>query len=283
METIKDIKELKRKLERWSNGSVGLVHTRGPLNEGHIEMIKAARKENFFVVVSNIVLQREFNDVKEYELYPRYCAEDERKATLSGADFFFVPEVEAFECMDSVIGIKIKDHLKEELNGQGRPHYYEEQLTTLVKLFNIVEPKNFYMCDEDLQQVYFIERVLKQLHYDCNLKVLPAIRDENQLLLDSRKEYLKQDEKNQVNRLGKIFAKAQTAYAKGMTSSRKIKWHVENELSDLYLCQLEFVEIVEPERLRKIETIINEAILMIGVKVGKITIYDYVRLKKEIN
>ena len=139
------------------------------------------------------------------------------------------------------------------------------------------------MCDEDLQQVYFIERVLKQLHYDCNLKVLPAIRDENQLLLDSRKEYLKQDEKNQVNRLGKIFAKAQTAYAKGMTSSRKIKWHVENELSDLYLCQLEFVEIVEPERLRKIETIINEAILMIGVKVGKITIYDYVRLKKEIN
>lgn len=280
METIKDIKDLKGKLERWGKGSVGLVHTKGPLHEGDLELIRAARKENFFVVVSNMVIQRECTDIEEYECYPRYTQEDERKAAAAGADFFFTPDIEVFEFMDSVISIKLKDSLKDELNGRGRSHYYEEQLTTLVKLFNLVRPQNFYMCEDDLQRVYFTRKVLSQLHYECGITVLPPARGEDQLLIDYRKERLKDDEKKQVAELAKIFTKAQTAYGKGMVSSRKIKWHVENELSDLYLCKIDFVEIVEPERLRKIETITDEAILMIGLKVGQIDVYDYVRLKK---
>lgn len=280
METIKNIKELQGKLERWGKGSIGLIHTRGPLQEGDIELIRAARKENFFVVVSNIAVQREFSDIEEYNLYPKYGAEDEKKAEAAGADFFFVPEEEAFESMDWGIGIKIKDPLKDELNGQRNPYYYEEQLTTLAQLLNSIRPKQLYMCDKDLQQVYFTRKFLNQLHYECHLQVLPALRDEEGLLLDFRKAQLKQDERTQVARLGKIFAKAQIAYEKGMVSSKKLKWHVENELSDLYLCQLEFVEIVEPERLRKVETILDEAILIVSIKIGKISICDYVKLKK---
>ena len=120
--------------------------------------------------------------------------------------------------------------------------------------------------------------MLKQLRYDCKLRVLPVVRDEENMALGIKEGLLKEDERKQVLELAKIFLKAQTAYKRGMVSSRKIKWHVENEVSKLYLCELEFVELVEPERLRKIETITEEAILMIGIRVGQVRICDYTRL-----
>lgn len=278
MEVIKDIQLLKEKIERLGKNSVGLIHTRGPLHEGHRTLIQAARKENYLVIVSNIVVPREFESQEAYNLYPKESIQDKTLASLAGADFFFTPELETFEAGESIVGVKLGDSLKDELYGQGRPGYYEAYLTTLMKLLNIVQPKKLYTSDKDLQKNYFTKLLLKQLHYDCQLRVLPAIRDEEQILLDSSAQLLKEDERRQVAELYRIFQKAQTAYERGMISSRKIKWHIENEMSKLYLCQLEFVEIVEPERLRKIETITDEAILMLGIKVGKIRLYDYIRL-----
>lgn len=281
MEIIKDIKLLREKIEQLSKlgeKTIGLIHTRGPLHEGHRTLIQAARKENYIVVISNILVPREFASREAYNIYPRSTMQDENIASLWGADFFFKPDIEDFEGFNEMIGIKLGDTLKEELNGKGRPSYYEEKLTTLAKLLNMIQPQRLYMSDKDLQQVYFTKEMLKQLRYDCKLRVLPVVRDEENMALGIKEGLLKEDERKQVLELAKIFLKAQTAYKRGMVSSRKIKWHVENEVSKLYLCELEFVELVEPERLRKIETITEEAILMIGIRVGQVRICDYTRL-----
>lgn len=293
MEIIKDIKTLREqieKIERIENQlnddsmkkfSIGLVHTKGPLHEGHRQLIQAARKENYLVVVSNILVPREFNNIESYELYPRTTEEDKSLASLAGADFFFEPELEEFEGRNQWIGVKLNEALKDELNGQDRPGYYEEKLTTLIKMLNIIQPTKLYMSDKDLQQVYFTDMLLKQLQYDCELKVLPVVRDEDNMPLGVKAEVLKADERKQLIEFYKVFAKAQNAYTRGMVSSRRIKWHVENEMGKLYLCQLRFAEVLEPERLRKIETITDEAILMIGISVGRLRICDYIRLEKE--
>lgn len=280
MELIKDIYLLREKINRIGKDSVGLIHTKGKLHEGHRRLIEAARKDNVLVIVSNILVPREFNSLEAYDLYPKCTQNDLELASHAGADFFFSPELEAFEAGEQLMGIHLSSPLKGEMNGLGRPHYYDEKLTTLVKVLNIVRPNRMYMSDRDLQFIYFTSNLLSQFQYRCELKILPAVRDEDNLFLSGKKCVLKGDEKRQVKELSKIFAKAQTAVERGMLSARKLKWHVENEMAKLYLCKLEFVEIVEPERLRKIETITDVAILILGVRVGKIRICDYTYLKK---
>lgn len=281
---MKNIEELKKAIDEikpLDYPSVGLIHTKGALHEGHRRLIEAARKENKLVIVSNVTIQREFSSLEAYELYPKESIQDKALVSLAGADFFFRPETdEAFEGSSPIVSIQLNEPLKEVFNGMDRPRYYEEYLTTLIKLLNIIRPNRVYISDKDLQKVYFTKLLFEQFQYPCQLKVLPAARDEEGMLISTQMQLLKDDERKQVLEIVKIFNKAQTAYQKGMDSSRKMKWHVENEMSKLYLCQLEFVEVVEPERLRKIETITGEAILILGVRVGKVRLYDYIRLTK---
>lgn len=278
MEIINDIHVLREKLGRIGRNSIGLVHTKGTLHEGHRFLIQKARKENLLVVVTNILIPREFASLEAYELYPKCTKEDLALASYAGADFFFMPDKEQFEESGQMTRVKLNCTLKDEMYGLGRPGYYEEKLTTLVKVLNIVRPNRLYMSDKDLQMVYFTKNLMEELLYHCQLVVLPALRDEEHLFLCGKKKLLKADERKQVRELARIFNKAKSAVERGMISSRKIKWHVENEMSKLYLCKLEFVELVEPNRLRKIETITDEAILLIGIRVGKMRICDYIRL-----
>ena len=282
MTIITDIEVLQEKITSMQWNGVGLIHTKGGLHDGHRKLIGQARKENQLVIVSNLLIPREFSSQMAYELYPRCTKQDQEIAESEGADFFFMPHLEAFETTESSIGIKLKEHLKQELNGIDRPSYYEEQLTTLVKLIQIVKPSTIYMSDKDLQQVYFTKKLLTQFFYHIKLTILPVVRDETGLVLGAKNKLLKDDERKQVIEMRKIFTKAQNAVARGMLSSRKIKWHIENEMSKLYLCQLVFAELVDTERLRKIETITDEAILMIGIKVGNLRIQDYIRLKRTV-
>lgn len=277
MEVVTTIQELQKKIERLRNGSVGLVHARGPLHEGHKMLIQQARLENFIVIVSHIVVPREFEDNETYKRYPKKSDDDKAIASLAGTDFFFEPEVEEFE-RGSTVQIELKDSLKDELKGQNRPRYYEQFITTFVKLLNITRAKRFYISDKDLQKIYFAKAVVRQLVYPCEIKVLHALRDESQLLLGAQTALLKGDERKQAARLYTILQKAKYTYRKGVRNVRKIKWQVENDISKLYLCRLMFIEILEPERLKRIEMLTDDAILMIGVRVGKAQLYDYVVL-----
>lgn len=278
MEIVTTIQDLQEKIERLRNGSVGLVHARGPLHEGHKMLIQQARTENFIVVVSHIVVPREFEDSETYKRYPKKSTTDKAIASLAGTDFFFEPAVEEFE-RGATVQIKLKDSLKDELKGENRPSYYEQFITTFVKLLNITRAKRFYISDKDLQKIYFAKAVVSQLVYPCEIKVFPALRDVNHLFLGAQTELLKGDERKQASKLYFILQKAQKMYQKGIKNVKRLKWQVENDISKLYLCRLMFIEILEPDRLKRIEMLTSEdAILMIGVKVGRAQLYDYVIL-----
>ena len=278
MEIIDHIKTMEEKLERMGNPSVGLICTKGALHEGHRQLIETARKENFIVILANILVPREFESMELYDGYPVSSLQDEEMASLAGVDFFFKPSNSEFENNEMLISIKLNTPLNTELNSQGRPGYYENRLTTLVKLLNIVRPKNLYMSDKDIQMLWLAKNLLSQLQYPCNVRAIPAVRDENGMFLSGKTHLLKEDERKQAAEVYKILCKVQLAYQKGMFSSQKLKWRVESEMSRLYLCHLEFAEVVETERLRKIETITGEAIMMVGIQVGKLRLYDWIKL-----
>lgn len=279
MEVIRQIEQLQQKLERIGEKSVGLIQTKGTLHQGHASLIRAARKENKILVVACLLLERERVNKESDTLDFRDQEESRALASLAGADFFFCPSSECIYKEESMTSIQIKNPLVTQLNGNYID--YANKLTTTAIMLNIIKPQRLYMSDKDLQMIQFTKALLKDFHYNCDLRVLPACRDENEMMISTKNKYLKEDEKNQVVNLYKLLQKAQRAYQKGMISSRRIKWHIENELTNLYLCKLEFVEIVEPERLTSIETITDEAIIILTVRVGKLVISDYIILKRD--
>ena len=255
MEIIRDIRELQQKLARIRVISLGMVQTKGALHEGHASLIRAARKENHIVVVVSLVHPIEFTTLEGYNLYPRFHERDQEIASLAGADFLFCPEPKDIYNEESGIFLTLKNALASDLNG--KYIRYANKLTLMMCLLNKIKPNNLYISDKDLQWVNLTKVVIR-----------------------AKNIYLKEDERRQVTHLYKILQKAQRAYEKGMISSRKMKWHIENEMNDLYLCQLEFVEILEPERLTKVEMITDEEIVMLTIKVGHLILSDYVRLKR---
>lgn len=279
MEVIETIKELQEKVGRLRSESVGLVHARGPLHKGHEMLIQKARRENFIVIVSHIVVPREFESLEIYKRYPKSSDADKAIASLAGADFFFEPDVDEFE-RGATVQIRLVDTLKDELKGKDRPRYYEQFTTTFVKLLNITRAGNFYICDKDLQKIYFAKAAIHQLAYPCRVNVYPALRDENHLFLGAQTNLLRNDERKQATKLYPILLKAQKMHHNGVKNVKRLKWQVEYDISRLYLCKLLFVEILEMERLRRIEMLIEDAVLMIGVQVGKAQLYDYVILPK---
>lgn len=279
MEVIRDITKLQEKLKRIGTDSVGLIQTKGVLHEGHVQLIKAARKENFMVVVTKLKITEEMMNEAAEALYPKVSEEELERASSAGADFFFCPTKESLYTSLSATRIRFKSSLASSLNGALMPHYYEARINTTCLLMNILRPKKLYLSDKDLQLVLLTKHLLEDFHYDCELKVLPRLRNEEGFILSPDYELMPRDVRLQVTQLYKILQKAQSAVAKGMINGRKLKWHIENELNELYLCQIGLIEIVEPHRLRKIETIVDEAIIIITLKAGPIWISDYIRVK----
>ena len=281
MEIIKDIAVMREKLKRLNSSSIGLIRVKSIWHEGHTSLIQAARKENYVVIVAKLLVKEEFISEEAYKLYPSHIEEEMEKASRAGADFFFIPDYERIYPSGSITRLQIKSPLASQLNGGFKPDYYETRLNSTCLFINMLQPKRVYMSDKDLQLVYLTRQMISDWHYDVELRVLPCLRDDEGMLLSSKNQLLRADEKTQAVNLYRILQKAEMAVSKGMINCRKLKWHIENEMNSLYLCHLEYVEVVETKRLTKIETIVGEAYIMLAVRVGKVRLYDYICVKSQ--
>ena len=273
MEIIRDINEMREKLKRIGNSSIGLIQTKGILHEGHTTMIRAARAENYLVVVVKL------RDIDEGKYNQYHFEEEVKMASRAGADFFFIPDYNIIYPSGSITKVHIKNPLATRLAGSIKPDYYALKLNTTCILLNIIQPQRIYLSDKDPQLVYFTKKLLEDHHYYTKLQVVPRVYNELGLVLSTKYTRLKDDERIQVMGIYKILEKAQTAINKGLTSCRKLKWHIENDMNNLYLCKLIYVEIVEVERFTTIETVLGKAYIMIGIQVGKEYITDYIEVE----
>lgn len=280
MEVIRDIHVMCEKLKAIDSHSIGLIQVKSVLHEGHAELIRKARAENFIVIVVKIVAREEFISEAAFKMYPKDETKEIAVASISGADFLFIPPLECLYQLGHSIEIAINNPLAQQLGGAFKKDYYQKRLNTTCLLLNMIRPSNLYLSNKDLQLVYFTKQLLLDLYYDTSLKVLPRIRDEEGLILSSKNALLHPDEKRQALHIYEVLKRAKQSVDRGTMSCKKIKWAIENEVKNLYLCKMEFVEIVDTVRLTSIETIVDEAYIMLTVRAGKIRIGDYIKVSR---
>ena len=184
MKIIKSVKEMKN-IRKKINGSVGFVPTMGALHEGHLSLIKKARKENDFVVVSIFINPTQFNDKNDFKRYPRNIKKDSLLIKPMGVDYLFLPKYSDIY-PDNYKYKVIENDFSKKLCGKFRPGHFDGVLTIVMKLLNIVKPTRAYFGEKDFQQYLLVKGMCKAFFLDTEIIPCPIVRDKNGLALSSR-------------------------------------------------------------------------------------------------
>jgi pantoate--beta-alanine ligase len=197
MRTIRTVAELRAHLGG-TQGTVGLVPTMGALHAGHESLIRAARAETDTVVVSLFVNPSQFNDPRDLEAYPRDERRDGEIAERHGADVLFAPAQEEVYRAGASTKV-IVEGLGEVFEGSHRgPGHFAGVCTVVAKLFNMVRPDRAYFGQKDAQQVAVLRRMVRDLDFPLELRVMPTVRDPDGLALSSRNARLSPEERERA-------------------------------------------------------------------------------------
>ncbi len=271
MQIVKDAIELK-KLRASLNGSVGFVPTMGALHEGHISLIKKARAENDFVIVSIFVNPTQFLEGEDLDKYPRKDEADIKICELAGVDIIFMPTIDSVYNEDelSITAPKIRGFI---LEGAKRPGHFDGVLQIVMKLFNITDATNAYFGKKDAQQLALITQMVKDYFLNVNIVPCEIVRDSCGIALSSRNTYLSEEEYKRALSLSRSLKLASNMVAKGELDCSKIKVAME-ELLLKSVDKLDYVAIVDREfrELDKVE--IGNSIILVAAFVGKTRLID---------
>ncbi|WP_047865268.1 pantoate--beta-alanine ligase [Rubrobacter aplysinae] len=169
--------------------SVGLVPTMGYLHEGHLSLVRRARRECGAVVVSIFVNPLQFGPAEDLDRYPRDEERDLRLAEEAGVDAVFLPRPEEMYPVGFTTEVRVRG-LEDVLEGASRPGHFAGVATVLVKLLNVVGPDRMYMGQKDAQQAVVVRRMMRDLGFAASLVVCPTVRERDGLALSSRNVYL---------------------------------------------------------------------------------------------
>ena len=176
---------------RKSGRRIGFVPTMGALHEGHMTLIREARKENDVVVSSIFVNPTQFNDIKDLKKYPRTLKQDMAMLSAEGTDYLFHPSIDEIYPPDLMTSVQVDlQGLDRQMEGAFRPGHFEGVVQVVHRLLDIVQPDRLYMGQKDFQQFTIIQHMIDQLNMEVELVVCPIARDKDGLARSSRNRRL---------------------------------------------------------------------------------------------
>ena len=259
--------------------SIGLVPTMGFFHEGHISLMRQARKDNDLVVVSLFVNPTQFGPSEDFKTYPRDLERDARMAESVEVDIIFNPDIKEMYGEYYKTFIKM-EKLTEGLCGASRPGHFEGVATVVLKLFNIVQPDRAYFGCKDYQQLKVIEKMVKDLNVPVEIVPVPTVRETDGLAMSSRNSYLSAEERRVALILSKALAFGQELLSRGVTSGEELQRRVEEFIRSEPLAEIDYVAVVDSEDLDCLATIKDKALLALAVRIGKTRLIDNVLIAR---
>ncbi len=258
---------------------IGLVPTMGFLHEGHLSLVRGARADNDFVVVSVFVNPTQFGPNEDFTSYPRDFEHDRRLLEAEGVDLIFAPTVEGmYPLAGSVTFIEVTGALTEGLCGASRPGHFRGVMTVVSKLFNIVLPHRAYFGQKDAQQLAVIQRMVADLNFDTEIVPMPTIREPDDLAMSSRNRYLNPEERHSATVLYQSLELAQDLIGAGVRSSTRIIDAMRALIGEEKPARIDYIDIVDVNCLEPREQIHGEILIALAVFIGRTHLIDNLRI-----
>ena len=269
------IDEAKEHVKEWKKAgySIGLVPTMGYLHEGHASLIKRAVAENDKVIVSDFVNPIQFGANEDLATYPRDFEADCKLCDGLGADLIFHPEPSEMygDTFFSHVGV---DTLSKGLCGKSRPTHFNGVCTVVTKLFNIAEADRAYFGEKDFQQLAIVRKMVSDLNYNIEIIGCPIIREDDGLAKSSRNTYLDQTERKAALILHAALTKGEEMVRNGEKNAKKIISAIKETIETEPLAKIDYVELVDSEKLQPVETIEGPILTALAVYIGKTRLID---------
>ncbi|MFC4103689.1 pantoate--beta-alanine ligase [Paenibacillus xanthanilyticus] len=222
---------------------IGFVPTMGFLHEGHASLMRRAKEECGFAVLSIFVNPMQFGPNEDFDRYPRDAERDLRIAEQNGIDVVFMPSVEEMYPNKPVTKILISG-VTERLCGASRPGHFDGVGLVVGKLFNLVQPDRAYFGMKDAQQVAVIERMTEDLNIPVQIVPCETVRESDGLALSSRNVYLSEEERGQAVILSRTLALAEEwVKSPGMTN-RALSDKIKESIGQAPLADIDYAEVL---------------------------------------
>ena len=270
MIVVRSAEEMMR-AKRKIAGTVGFVPTMGALHEGHLSLIRRARKENEYLIVSIFVNPTQFLEGEDLESYPRREAADRKICKLAGVDILFMPSAEEmYEADELSIGAPaIRGYI---LEGEKRPGHFDGMLQIVMKLLNLTSATRAYFGKKDAQQLVLITQMARNYFLSCEIIPCEIIRDEQGLALSSRNAYLSPDEKHRALALSRSLKRGTKKVMAGEMESSAVLEEMRSVLANVD--RIEYIAIVD-RGFRQLERVeIGNTIILVAAWVGKTRLID---------
>ena len=283
MKLVKTVAELQKivKETKKAGKSIGLVPTMGALHEGHASLIKAAHAENDFTIVSDFVNPTQFGPTEDLDAYPRTLDHDCKLAEEMGADVLFAPSPNEMYPSRDMTWVEVTGDITKVLCGRTRPIHFRGVATVVSKLFNLAQPDKAYFGQKDAQQAQVLKRMVKDLFFPLEIRVMPIVREADGLAKSSRNVYLNAAERSAAVILSKALAKAKAAFEAGERDSAKLIALVTEMIQTEPLSNIDYVEMYQlPDLTPAEKTVTTDHLLAVAVKFGTTRLIDNVILQK---
>ena len=282
MKLVHTVAELREEvaIAKAEGKSIGLVPTMGALHEGHGSLIKAANMENNVVVVSVFVNPTQFGPNEDLDAYPRTLEADCVLSEKMGADIVFAPSPKEMYPSEDDTWVEVTGDITKVLCGRTRPIHFRGVTTVVAKLFNLAQPDRAYFGQKDAQQVEVLKRMVKDMFFNLELRIMPIIREADGLAKSSRNTYLSQEERTAALVLSRSLKAAKEAFDKGERSVAKLVGMVKEQIAAEPMSNIDYVEIYGLPGLTVVgETLEQDALLAVAVKFGTTRLIDNVVLE----
>jgi pantoate--beta-alanine ligase len=254
------------------------VPTLGALHEGHLSLIRAARKKADRVVVSIFVNPTQFGPTEDFHQYPRDPRGDREKCGKAGVDLLFMPPVSQMYSKDHATFVTT-ERLTQVLCGPFRPGHFRGVTTVVSQLFNMVRPHFAFFGQKDYQQAVVIQQMVKDLHFDIKIVTVPTVRERDGLAMSSRNACLLPRERQVARVLYQALRMGKEMILKGERDPLKIRSQMEGLIKKEGIARIEYLSICHPKTLQEIHKIEGKTLIALAVWIGKTRLIDNILIR----
>lgn len=280
LKTIAALRTWRRSGEE-GGGRVVLVPTMGALHEGHLTLMREARRlagERGRVVVSVFVNPTQFGPNEDFAKYPRELEEDAAKCRAERVDAVFAPEADEVYAGDRSLQV-LETKLSKRLCGASRPGHFDGVCLVVLKLFNLVQPEVAVFGKKDYQQLAIIHRMVRDLNVPVELAGVETVREADGLALSSRNRYLDGEERLQAAEIRRGLLLLQARFLAGETNAAGLvalfREHLQTRAPRH---RVDYIECVQRESLEAVAVADEQSLLATAVFFGKTRLIDNLEL-----
>lgn len=252
---------------------IGFVPTMGALHEGHLSLVRAAKEECDFVVVSIYVNPKQFGPNEDFAKYPRTLDADVEMLAGCGVDLVFAPTDKEMYRPGHATWVDV-GLIAEPFEGVCRPGHFRGVATVVLKLLNMVRPDAAYFGMKDAQQAMVIHRMAHDLDLATAIRACPTVREPDGLAMSSRNRYLTPAARQRALVLWKSLQKARQLVGQGECDAASIIRQMRTILETAEDARIDYVALVDPETFGPVERIADPTLALLAVQIENTRLID---------